>query len=47
MVRLQSQTSKTRVVRHIYLIRHGQYHTQVKSDDGKRLTDLGSVRMAA
>jgi hypothetical protein len=33
--------TKTRVVRHIYLVRHGQYHTRVKSDDEKQLTDLG------
>jgi phosphohistidine phosphatase SixA len=33
--------NKTRVLRHIYLIRHGQYQTRTKFDDQKQLTELG------
>ena len=36
-----SEMSKTRAVRHIYLVRHGQYLTRTKSDDQKQLTELG------
>jgi phosphohistidine phosphatase SixA len=33
--------NKTRALRHIYLIRHGQYQTRTKFDDQKQLTELG------
>lgn len=36
-----SDTSKTRAVRHIYLVRHGQYQTRTKIEDDKQLTELG------
>ncbi len=33
--------NKTRVVRNIYLIRHGQYQTEMKLEDQQQLTELG------
>ena len=33
--------NRTRAVRHVYLIRHGQYHTKPKAQDQKQLTELG------
>ena len=33
--------NKTRALRHIYLVRHGQYHTRTKGEDQKQLTELG------
>lgn len=33
---------KTRAVRHVYLIRHGQYQTRTKFEDQKQLTELGN-----
>lgn len=36
-----SEINKNRVVRHIYLVRHGQYNTRTKVDDQKVLTELG------
>ncbi len=33
--------NKTRALRHVYLIRHGQYQTKTKSEDQKQLTELG------
>lgn len=32
---------KTRALRHVYLVRHGQYHTRTRSEDQKQLTELG------
>ncbi|CAF0883195.1 unnamed protein product [Adineta steineri] len=37
-----SEMSKSRVVRHIYLVRHGQYLTRTKFEDQKQLTELGN-----
>ncbi|CAM4739774.1 unnamed protein product [Rotaria magnacalcarata] len=37
-----SDMNKTRIVRHIYLIRHGQYQTKTKVEDQKQLTELGN-----
>ncbi|UJR30258.1 hypothetical protein I4U23_017796 [Adineta vaga] len=37
-----SEMNKTRAVRHIYLIRHGQYQTRTKFEDQKQLTELGN-----
>ncbi|CAF4731238.1 unnamed protein product [Rotaria sp. Silwood1] len=37
-----SEMNKTRGVRHIYLIRHGQYQTKTKFEDEKQLTELGN-----
>ncbi|CAF0819799.1 unnamed protein product [Adineta ricciae] len=37
-----SETSKSRAVRHIYLVRHGQYQTRMKFEDQKQLTELGN-----
>lgn len=34
--------NKTRALRHIYLVRHGQYQTRTKFEDQKQLTDLGN-----
>ena len=34
--------TKTNIVRHVYLVRHGQYITRTKVDDEKQLTELGS-----
>jgi hypothetical protein len=36
-----SEMNKTRAVRHVYLIRHGQYLTRTKFEDQKQLTELG------
>lgn len=33
--------NKTRALRHVYLVRHGQYNTRTKSEDQKQLTELG------
>ncbi len=33
--------NKTRAVRHIYLIPHGQYQTETKFEDQQQLTELG------
>lgn len=33
--------NKTRAVRHVYLVRHGQYVTRTKFEDQKQLTELG------
>lgn len=38
---LHGNTNKTRALRHVYLVRHGQYHTRTKTEDQKQLTDLG------
>jgi len=38
----RAEINRTRAVRHIYLVRHGQYQTRVKDDDQKQLTDLGN-----
>jgi serine/threonine-protein phosphatase PGAM5 len=37
-----ANTNKTRALRHVYLIRHGQYQTKTKFDDQKQLTELGN-----
>jgi hypothetical protein len=37
---LKRKDAKSTSVRHIYLIRHGQY-TSAKTDEGMKLTDLG------
>jgi serine/threonine-protein phosphatase PGAM5 len=34
--------SKTRALRHVYLIRHGQYLTKTELHDQKQLTELGN-----
>jgi len=34
--------NKTRAVRHVYLIRHGQYQTRTKFENQRQLTELGN-----
>lgn len=37
------ETKKAKAVRHILLIRHGQYHMDGKTDAEKVLTELGML----
>lgn len=37
------EAKKAKVVRHILLIRHGQYHTDGKTDVERVLTELGRM----
>lgn len=37
------EAKKAKVVRHIFLIRHGQYHTNGKTDADRVLTELGML----
>lgn len=37
------EAKKAKAVRHILLIRHGQYHTDGKTDAEKVLTELGKL----
>jgi len=38
------ETKKAKAVRHLLLIRHGQYHTERKTDAEKVLTELGMIQ---
>lgn len=41
------EAKKAKVVRHIFLIRHGQYHTNGKTDADRVLTELGKKQAEA
>lgn len=40
------ETKRAKFVRHILLIRHGQYHKDGKTDKERILTDLGKIQQA-
>ncbi|KAM3963925.1 phosphoglycerate mutase 5 isoform 2-T2 [Aphomia sociella] len=40
----QLEKSKSKAVRHLFFIRHGQYHTEGKTDKERTLTDLGRIQ---
>jgi len=42
LISRHSDMGKTRAVRHVYLIRHGQYQTRTQFEDQKQLTTLGN-----